>query len=443
MLSHKRVGHAKAAEGTQSAVKDATKNAAANAATSLSASSAKGFATGAITRRGLFRTTAATGIAAAVMGIASGCHHSANEGAGKALEISEDAATKVLDAYASKDYTSEPAQSYTLALGSVLRPAEGDWIPLTSAGTTATPMVVASALSLASGSVVEVVTQTQMNATTAVIYDVGCSDALYAWVELDTSTRDWTLYVSGFSEGKLTDSAVALYQGSHDYDPASFAVSGKTIVWIVEPALSGSKTAEKSYCYVWSLGDKESVSAVESNGRFATAPSISNGVVVLTPRVQSGSAFFYGVVAYQLSDNLKTKLDQITMPQSVKPYFATRIGDKFLISVEKSYDSGGLLGKMGTYILPSSGEGVLCIDREPLAGLAGKEGLYIVKSRASYVLVDTVQQACSWLYATDRSLDYGEFPAREGECSSFVTFSTTKNPDSGYPASVTVRHFPL
>ena len=194
---------------------------------------------------------------------------------------------------------------------------------------------------------------------------------------------------------------------------------------------------------MWNVGDAQATTGVESNGRFATAPSISNGAVVLTPRVNAGSGVYYGVVAYQLSDNLKTKLDQIILPQSVQPYFATQIGEKFLISIEKSYDSGGLLGQMGTYILPSSGEGVLCIDREPLAGSLGKDGLYIVKNRASYVLVDVEKQVCRWLYATDRSLDFGEFPAREGTSSSLVTFSTVKAPDSGYPASVCVRCFPL
>ena len=400
-------------------------------------------ARGGITRRGFFRATAAGGIVSAVIGVSAGCHHSSDEGSGKSLVLDKNSATKVLDAYSSEDYTAEPSQSYTLPLGSVLRPAEGDWIPLTAAGATAAPLVVASVLSVASGEVLPVVSQTQMNNTTAVIYDVRCSDSLYAWIELDTSTRDWTLYVSEFADGKLTGSVQTLYQGTSDYDPALFSVSGTSIVWIVEPSLQGKKRSDASYCYVWNVGDAQATTGVESNGRFATAPSISNGAVVLTPRVNAGSGVYYGVAAYQLSDNLKTKLDQIILPQSVQPYFATQIGEKFLISIEKSYDSGGLLGQMGTYILPSSGEGVLCIDREPLAGSLGKDDLYIVKNRASYVLVDVEKQVCRWLYATDRSLDFGEFPAREGTSSSLVTFSTVKVPDSGYPASVCVRCFPL
>ena len=43
----------------------------------------------------------------------------------------------------------------------------------------------------------------------------------------------------------------------------------------------------------------------------------------------------------------------------------------------------------------------------------------------------------------DRAVDYGEYPARCGECDLFVTFATVKDADTGYPASVTVRTFRL
>ena len=41
------------------------------------------------------------------------------------------------------------------------------------------------------------------------------------------------------------------------------------------------------------------------------------------------------------------------------------------------------------------------------------------------------------------AVDYGEFPARVGSCELFVTFSTVKDPSTGYPASVSVRTFRL
>jgi hypothetical protein len=40
-------------------------------------------------------------------------------------------------------------------------------------------------------------------------------------------------------------------------------------------------------------------------------------------------------------------------------------------------------------------------------------------------------------------VDYGEYPARVGESSDFVTFATVKDEASGYPYSVMVRTFNL
>ena len=399
---------------------------------------------GNISRRNFFKTGAAGVVVAGAISIAAGCSHQEGSGdAGKPLVLDESSGTNVLDSYSSTEYAAQPSQTWTLPLGSVLHPADGNWIPVTTAGASATPMVKGSALSLTSGQVVDVVPTAQMNNTTAVIYDVRCSDSVYAWVEVDTTTFDWELLAAPFSDGKLTGDAKVLYKADKNWDPAPFACGDDKVVWLVQPSSSGEKTRESSHCYVWRVGDSEGTDAVESPGRFATAPSISKGVVTLTPRVRASEGTYYGVTAYLLGDNLKTKVDQLVMPQSVKPFTASRVDDKFIVSVEASYDSGGLLGKMGTYILPASGENPYIIEREPYAIAAGKGSLYIIKSRASYVLVDTQNQTANWLYSMDRSVDYGEFPAREGNCDSFVTYSTVKDPTSGYPASVTVRVFSL
>ena len=139
---------------------------------------------------------------------------------------------------------------------------------------------------------------------------------------------------------------------------------------------------------------------------------------------------------------MASQVDQLVLPASVKPFRATRVGDKFLVSIEASYGSGGLLSKMGTYIGTRSGDFVK-VEREPSECPAGKDGLYLIKSRSSYMVVDTKNQKYSTLLSIDRSVDYGEFPARYGDTDLFVTFATVKDPDTGYPASVTVRAFRL
>ena len=175
-------------------------------------------------------------------------------------------------------------------------------------------MVKGSALSLASGTLSEVVPESITSSSTAVIYDARCSDSVYAWLELDLVTRDWWLYASSFSDGALTGETKTLWQGTSDYDPAPFACSGAKVIWQVQPSTSGAKTSENSYCYVWTSGAGDATAAVESPGRFATKPSVSNGYVVVSPRVHADEGVYYGITAYTLDDDLSTRVDQLVMP---------------------------------------------------------------------------------------------------------------------------------
>ena len=61
--------------------------------------------------------------------------------------------------------------------------------------------------------------------------------------------------------------------------------------------------------------------------------------------------------------------------------------------------------------------------------------------RDSYVVADLANAAYGTLAAEDRSVDYGEYPARVGTCDTFVTFCTVKDPSTGYPSAVSVRAF--
>ena len=397
-----------------------------------------------LTRRSFFKTAAAGTAAAAMVGILGGCTHEADEEASDPVVVDEESAEDILSEFEEVDPLLEVDHSLTIPLGNVLHPAEGSWIPVTTAGSSATPMVKASALSVASGELTEVVPAPMGQSTTTVIYDVRCSDSVYAWTELDLVTRSWVLYASSFSGGSLTGDTKALWAGDADFDPAPFAVSGSMVIWQVQPSTSGSRTAEHSYCYVWHAGDAEAQAVVESFGRFATSPQVSGDCVVLAPRVRSDSVVFYGVTAYSLSDDLATRVDQLVMPQSVRPFRATRVGDRFLVSVEASYSSGGLLGQMGTYV-GTADAGFFRLNREPSECGCGKGNMIVVKGGANnaYLAIDLAKRQFSGLPSADRTVDYGEYPARAGDCDVFVTFSTTKDADTGYPASVAVRTFCL
>jgi len=400
-----------------------------------------------ITRRGLFRATAATGAAAAAVHILSGCTNPAeNAIPSDPVVVEEDAATTVLGedgAYEYLDREFEEAGKWELPLGNVLHEGEGFWLPVTTAGASAMPMVKCSAFSLKTGELTEVVPEPiTQNSPNVVIYDARCSDSAYAWVELDTLTKSWSLYAAAFANGVLSGSPNTLWQGDADWDPPRFAVTANEVIWQVMPSLSGNKTGEMSHCYLWKTGSANATDVVESLGRFATAPSVSGGTVTLSPRVRNEEGTYYGITAYSLADDLETIVDRLVMPENVRPFHAVRMGDVFALSVEASYGYGGLLGSMGTYIGTAEGD-FASVPLEPFANVAGKKNLFVVKSRASYYVVDTAKHGYTFLGAADRCVDYGEYPARVGETDTFVTFSTIKDSSTGYPASVLVRAFTL
>lgn len=392
-----------------------------------------------ITRRSLLRATAAAGVVATTL---SGCESSDDDEVSEPVVVDEDSAESILDTFEQADIAPDVDATWTLPVGNVLHPSEGTWVPVTTAGSSATPMVVGSALSLASGELVEVVSAPVGTDATTVILDVRCSDQVYAWVELDLATRAWTLYAASFSAGALTSDVSTLWQGDADFDPAPLAVSGNMVIWQVQPSASGSRTGESSHCYVWHAGDSQAQAVIESPGRFATSPTLSGDCVVLTPRVRADEGVYYGVTAYSLADDLATRVDQLVMPQTVRPFRASRVGNRFLVSVEASYSTGGLLGQMGTYMGTQS-DGFFRLNREPSEGGCGHDDVFIIKSNASYFVIDLAKRQYAVISSADRAIDYGDYPARAGECDLFVTYATVKDADTGYPASVVVRTFRL
>ena len=398
-----------------------------------------------ITRRGLFRVGAAGAVAAATVGVVNRCRRNDDETSDPVV-VDDRAANNILaedSAYTEVDLGLPETNSWELPAGTVLRPASGVWIPALAASSSTIPMVKAAALSTTTGTFSDVITtQVMGNDPNTAIYDVRCSDELFAWVEIDMLTRNWALYAQHFADGAVSGSVTTLWEGDADWDPPLFTVTGDTVIWQVMPAISGTKTRESSFCYLWHQGDRNAKAVVESPGRFAVPPAVSEGTVTLAPRVRADEGVFYGITAYNLRDEFATTVDQLVLPQSVRPFRAVRMGDVFVFSIEANYSSGGLLGRMGTYI--GAGDGPFTtLVREPSAQVAGNNGQFIIKSRASYFVIDTIRETYSILLATNRCVDYGEYPASEGTCSNFVTFATVKDAETGYPSTVSVRCFAL
>ena len=169
---------------------------------------------------------------------------------------------------------------------------------------------------------------------------------------------------------------------------------------------------------------------------------MSSGALTLTPRVKPNDGVFYAITALDLEGDIANVVDEMILPQSIRPFRAARVADQFVFSIEANYGFGGLLGNMGTYL--GRGEGpFVTIPLEPSAGACcTPDGeTLVVRSRISYLVIDIPKQNYSILPAHDRCLDYGEYPATEGETRRLVTFATVKDPESGYPDSVSVRVF--
>ena len=197
-----------------------------------------------LTRRSFLKTAAVGSAAAAVtVGLLSGCTHSGDEETSEPVVVDEDSAESILDTFESVDLALTEEAAWSFPLGNVLHPGEATWIPVTTAGSSATPMVKASVLSLASGQLAEVVSAPFQEGATKVIYDARCSDYVYAWVELDLATRDWALYAAPFSAGALSGDVRTLCYGLtrafvDRYDPAELlARCGITVEGVAGDAL--------------------------------------------------------------------------------------------------------------------------------------------------------------------------------------------------------------
>ena len=389
-----------------------------------------------ISRRGFLRGTAATAAGAAAISVLSSCKGSDTADESDPIVVESGTATYVLgsgDIEGKYQEASEgagtaslaEAGSWNLPLGCVLRPSEGSWKPYVMPGASPAAMTSAGAFSIAGGT-----NTVFLPAATAggnyVIYDAQCSDSVYE-----------------FESHPAGGTASALWQADANYDPPLMCCSGKSVIWLVMPSTDGSSTSEPSSCYVWQAGASSADEVVRSQGRFGCAPSVSDGNVVLVPRVRVNEGRYFGITAYSLESDLSNQVAQLVLPASVTPLSAIYMGGQFVFSIEKNYGgSTGLLGSMGTYI--GSGDGAfIAVPREPASVVAGKGGVYLVKVRASHLIVDTNAQTYATLVAPNRCLDFGDYPASMGTTSTFVTFATVKDEDTGYPSSVNVRAWTL
>ena len=396
-----------------------------------------------ISRRQAIKTVAVGSACLWTASKLSGCKQDVASQKAEPVVVGDGQSLDILKKYKEVDFDYERTSYWELPLGCVFKTGYGNWLPVITSGNVASCMTKACAFTQASGSLVDVVDKTVSKGPNWVIYDVSCSDFIYAWVELDMLSHAWNLYAAPFEGGKIGEPSV-LWKSDDKYDPPSIQCVDRRILWQVMPNPTKDKKTEFSHCYLWTVGDSEAKPVVESKGRFATGIAVSGSNVILCPRADSADGIInYGMTVYSLDDNFETVVDKLVLPSPIKPMYCSYIDNRFVFSVEAPYQSGGLFSGMGTYIGKDEGPYIV-LAREPFAAVAGNgKGVYIIKSRSSYFVVDTNKKAYSILASYDNCVDYGEYPVSSGLISSFITFSTVKDTETGYPSYVAVRAFEI
>lgn len=394
-----------------------------------------------ITRRGFVVGGLAAGAGAAALAGCSSGGGSSKDASGEPQVVKDSSKiVSVVDEYEAVDIDLEAASTWTLPLGTLLSYCEGDYAAAMMAPASAQHANTLGVLNIGDGSLTTLV-ESPVKGGSYGFYDVRAGESVFAWVEMDYAASAWTLFAQELAGGALSGDAVELDHGGKNFDPPQFTATGSQVIWYKMPSTSGNKTGDDSYCYSRAIGDGKAQTIWTSTGRFASAPRVSDGILTISPRVRNDEGVYYGMTALDLADGNNTRRAQLVLPSSVVPFEAVYMGDKFVFSIEATYDGVGSLGNMGTYIGAEGGPYVY-LSREPLACAAGKGSRYLIKAQASHFLVDTSKKTYGTLLSPDRALDYGDYPASAGEVSSFITYATVRN-SQGIPETVTARLFSL
>ncbi len=273
------------------------------------------------------------------------------------------------------------------------------------------------------------------------LYDVRCSDSLMAWIEINYESYDWALYAASLDEGVLSKEVVQLVEGNKDIMPPEFIVYQNSVVWQEIPHPDGAKKTENSKAFLWNQGAQEAGQLISSNGQFGCRLHISGSVLSLCPRQKIDESNYYVIYAYDLAAQNK-ELARLVMPKNVRPTTALYADGKFCITIEASYNYGGLLGHMGSYVGTGlEGEKFYACLREPYTAISMVKDRVLIKNRASILVFDLSDQTYFRLAASNNALDWGEFCAQPGLSSKVVSYSTVKSEKNGLPEKVVVRVF--
>nr|WP_306792796.1 hypothetical protein [Collinsella urealyticum] len=373
---------------------------------------------------------------------ALGCSSKAKrEEAGEPQVVTD--ASKIIDAlsdFEEADLGVSAAQTWEVPLGTKLYHTGGSWAACMLTPDSAMHPNTLGAFSTASGRTFTLMEEASLGRGYS-FYDVRMSESIFAWLEIDYIAGAWALLACPFTDGSISGNPITLDSGDQDWEPASFTCRGSSVIWQKMPQPTGKKRAETSQCLMWTSGNEKGSVLWESTGRFATKPRVAGRSLTIAPRVRNDEGTFYGMTAIDLDDTSHGMLDQLVLPSGIRPFEAVYAQDRFAFSIEASYESGGSLGKMGTFIGREGGSFVF-FAREPLAQIMFSGSRFLIKTQSAHYALDIENEKIEGVSGPDRSLGFGEFPASEGEATGVLTYATIRDA-KGAPASGMARWLSL
>ena len=380
-------------------------------------------------------------------GEAQGSPSAASDEASSAKDASSGGYDNAIDILKTYDDETEtlaysPIATFELPLGCVVNSDCDTRAAVLQANDSAWPLTVIGCLDYSLGAYT-IVLDHPVSGESYAPSECRLTERIIAWVETNNATDEWALYAAPFDGQPIdsTEDVVQLGSGDADWLPPQFAVWENRVVWQVMPDPNGPHVTEDSRAYVWRRGSDSGSLVWSSPGRFACAPAINDGVLTIAPRVNASEGVYYGLTALDLEGDNR-QIDQLVLPVSVRPFFATHIGDDFAFSIEANYGYGGLLGTMGYFIGPSEGP-FLNLTREPSAQIGFVGDCYVMRSQLLYFVVDVRRRRYGRISSVSNCVDYGDYPASSGTSQLFVTYAAVKDASTGIPSKVLARLFSL
>lgn len=295
------------------------------------------------------------------------------------------------------------------------------------------PALTASTLSVVTGAKTTVLEGATSEKPRFEVLDFKANNNGFVWIESNVLTGE-NVVMSAMSD---TKNATALYVGD-SWEKMPYITMSDTNVW-VQTAPQDSTSGEREKLFKATLGASEDSLELMSDTRsFATPPLWTNSGVVATPR-NSYSTSSYDVRL--LDGKTGEALDNLTLPQSMKPQDVTYGKTGFSFSFQGSYSYGDGIANVGTYVQETirtplkevdggakdlrntelSATNWFSFNREPSCPCAWIDNYVCVKSTSSVAVIDLQTKRYALIKADDGADDYGVWLVSTGEVDHLVT----------------------